>query len=90
MIETPVMAQSNSISELLERIREQRAKAVAVLESLLADREACASHHAAEERSDVLVEVTGVSSIDRAIEATRRIIESLDRELASLKGAHFA
>lgn len=84
MIEAPVMNHPSSMSEILERIREQRRRAVAVLESLLADREACASHCTAADRPDALVEVTGVSSIDRAIESTRRIIESLDRQLAAL------
>ena len=83
---TSAMPTNSGITELLDKLREQRTKALAVLDSLLDAREACVTHGFVYERTDAVREVTGVSSIDKAIESTRRIIEAIDRQLASLAG----
>ncbi len=84
--ETHSMPTNTAITELLEKLAEQRRKAVAVLESLLCAREECASHNDQYHREDAVREITGVSSIDRAIESTRRIIEAIDHQLVQLTG----
>lgn len=87
MLEAPPMPTNATITDLLDKLAEQRRKAVVVLESLLSAREACATHNDRYQRADAVRDITGVSSIDRAIESTRRIIEALDGQLASLSGS---
>ena len=61
---TSAMPTNSGITELLDKLREQRTKALAVLDSLLDAREACVTHGFVYERTDAVREVTGVSSIE--------------------------
>lgn len=66
----------------LDRTRQARQEAAMVLETLVAEREASERRLAEVRRVDLLKHVTGRSSLDTAIDTTRRMIEALDRGLA--------
>lgn len=64
---------------------QRRDDARALLETLLAAKR-CSERNLAEmRRSDLVKQVTGKSSMDNAIESTRRLIASFDRVLEDLK-----
>lgn len=64
---------------------QRRDEAKALLETLL-NAKRCSERNLAEmRRSDLVKQVTGKSSMDNAIDSTRRLIESFDRVLADLK-----
>lgn len=64
---------------------QRRDEARVLLETLLAAK-ACSERNLAEiRRTDLVKQVTGKSSMDNAIESTRRLIASFDRVLADLK-----
>lgn len=64
---------------------QRREEAKALLETLL-NAKRCSERNLAEmRRSDLVKQVTGKSSMDNAIDSTRRLIDSFDRVLADLK-----
>ncbi len=65
----------------------QRACAEAVLSSLMRAKTECEHQLVRFNRSDMIKTITGRSSIDKAIASTRRIIENLDRALATTNGS---
>lgn len=65
---------------------QRRDEARALLETLLAAKR-CSEQNLAEiRRSDLVKQVTGKSSMDNAIESTRRLIASFDKVLEDLRG----
>ncbi|MEM9083971.1 MAG: hypothetical protein AAGB34_10285 [Planctomycetota bacterium] len=54
-----------------------RARAEAVLRSLEAARDECRARLREENRTDAMEAVTGESSLDRAVDATRRMVEGM-------------
>lgn len=62
---------------------EQRERAQVVLQGLLEAKAACEEQGARLNRSDLYKAVTGRSAWDASITATQRMIDSLDRALAS-------
>ena len=67
---------------IVDRTRLARRRAEALLESLLEAKAASESRLAESRRADHLKQVTGKSSLENAIESTRRMIAMLDRSLA--------
>ena len=59
-----------------------RIRAEAVLQSLLAAKAECEKHLAKQNRSDAMKEVSGASSIERAITSTRQLIRDLDASMS--------
>lgn len=72
---------------LVDKTREARANAEALLAGLLEAKSASEQRLAEIRRPDPLKQVTGRSSLDNAIDATRRMIETLDRNLAEVQRA---
>jgi len=70
---------------LVDRTREARADAEMLLAGLLEAKSASERRLAEDHRPDPLKQVTGRSSLDNAIDATRRMIEALDRNLAEVQ-----
>lgn len=65
---------------------QRRDEAKALLNTLLAAKR-CSEQNLAEiRRADLVKQVTGKSSMDNAIDSTRRLIASFDAVLADLKG----
>ncbi len=71
--------------QLLHETVEARAKAQRLLDGLIAAKSASERRLADLRQTDLLSRVTGRSSIDNAIESTRRMIEMIDRLLADLR-----
>ncbi|MCC7390081.1 MAG: hypothetical protein IT431_15080 [Phycisphaerales bacterium] len=71
---------------VLTRTRQARRDAALLLENLLAERTAWERRLADDKRSDLLKQVTGRSSLDAAIDSTRRMLDTLDRTLAEAEG----
>lgn len=72
---------------IVSKTRAARAQAADLLEGLLEARSASEQRLSEASRIDRLKQVTGRSSLENAIEATRHMIETLDRNLAELEGA---
>ncbi len=70
---------------IISKTRAARAQAVSLLASLREARSASEQRLAESSRIDRLKQVTGRSSLENAIEATRHMIETLDRNLAELE-----
>lgn len=68
-----------SRQNLLIETHAARQQAEAMLKALLQAQTECESHLANEKRRDLMRTVTGKSSLETAIENTRRMIEALDR-----------
>lgn len=68
---------------LLAETARRRRQAEALLRSLTAAKSECERQLARFQRADAMQTVTGRSALDAAIAQTRRMIESLDRALAS-------
>jgi hypothetical protein len=64
---------------------QRRDEACALLETLLAAKRSSERNLAEIRRTDLVKQVTGRSSMDNAIESTRRLIKSFDQVLADLK-----
>lgn len=62
-----------------------RERAESLLRGLLRARTTSERHLAALRRTDVLKQVTGSSSLENAINSTRRMIDALDRAIASFE-----
>lgn len=60
-----------------------RSQAEAVLKSLLAAQAECEQHLKTQRRSDAMKDVSGSSSIERAIASTRQLIKQLDTPAAA-------
>ena len=67
---------------VITRTRQARRDAVLLLEALVAERAASERRMAEDRRKDLIKQVTGRSALDTAIESTRRMIDTLDRNLA--------
>ncbi|MEM1186325.1 MAG: hypothetical protein AAGI53_15145 [Planctomycetota bacterium] len=83
------MARSENVlrpEELMVQTRAQRDEAEALLASLVAARSASERNLSAIGQRDLLKSVTGRSSMDNAIESTRRLVASFDRVLIDLRG----
>ncbi len=72
--------------QILAESSRRRTQAEALLRSLTAAKSECERQLARFQRSDVMQTVTGRSAIDAAIAHTRRMIETLDRAVASCSG----
>lgn len=70
---------------ILIKTRVARARAESLLEGLLEAKSASEQRLAESRRNDPLKQVTGRSSLDNAIDATRRMIETLDRNMAEFR-----
>jgi Uncharacterized protein conserved in bacteria len=70
--------------QMLCETRESRAQAAALLEELLEARRLSEQNLASIKQPDLVKKVTGRSSLDNAIESTRRLIASYDRLIADL------
>lgn len=82
----PVAEAPESIAvrdHILAESSRRRNQAEALLRSLMNAKSECERQLARFQRSDVMQTVTGRSAIDAAIAQTRRMIESLDRAVAS-------
>lgn len=66
---------------------ERREEARALLEALMAAKRSSEQNLAELRRADLVKQVTGRSSMDNAIDSTRRLIDSFDRVLVELKGS---
>lgn len=64
---------------------QRREEAKALLDTLLAAKRSSERNLAEIRRADLVKQVTGKSSMDNAIESTKRLIASFDRVLADLK-----
>ncbi|VAX41855.1 hypothetical protein MNBD_PLANCTO03-448 [hydrothermal vent metagenome] len=71
---------------LVSKTRAARAQAEVLLAGLREASAASEQRLAEASRTDPLKQVTGRSSLENAIEATRHMIETLDRNLAELEG----
>ena len=71
--------------DLVVQTRLQRDEAEALLASLVSAKLQSEKNLAALGQSDILRSVTGRSSIDNAIESTRRMVASFDRVLIDLR-----
>lgn len=67
-------------------VRDRLARAEAVLASLLEARGECERQLAAMRRADPIKAITGQSAIERAIDSTRSMIESLERVAVEVEG----
>lgn len=65
---------------------QRRDEARALLETLMAAKRCSELNLAEIRRADLVKQVTGKSSMDNAIESTRRLIASFDKVLADLRG----
>lgn len=65
----------------------RRDEAVELLDTLLEAKRVSERNLADIRRADLVKQVTGRSSMDNAIDSTRRLIESFDRVLVDLKGS---
>lgn len=66
---------------------QRRDEAKALLDTLM-NAKRCSEQNLAEmRRADLVKQVTGKSSMDNAIDSTKRLIESFDRVLADLKAS---
>jgi hypothetical protein len=77
--------QHGTPSELVVRTRAQRDEAEALLQSLIAAKATSEKNLAALRQPDVLKRVTGKSSMDNAIQSTRRLVSSFNRMLTDLE-----
>lgn len=66
---------------------QRREEARALLETLLAAKRSSERNLAEIRRPDLVKQVTGRSSMDNAIDSTKRLIDSFDRVLADLKSS---
>lgn len=66
---------------------QRRDEARALLDTLVEAKRASEKNLAEIRRTDLVKQVTGRSSMDNAIESTKRLIESFDRVLGDLKGS---
>jgi len=73
-----------SRKRFLDETSAARARAAGILEQLLAANQVCESQLKKSSRVDPIRLVTGRSSLDNAIAATRTMIESLDRAMQEL------
>lgn len=74
---------STGRERLLAETARRRRQAEALLRSLVAAKRECELQLARFQRSDAMQTVTGRSALDAAIAQTRRMIETLDRTVAS-------
>lgn len=65
----------------LIRAQQARTEAAGILKGLVEAKAACEATLAGENRSDMFKVVAGQSSLESAIAETRRLIESLDRQI---------
>lgn len=75
--------ESSGVAGGRDLLRAQRVRAQAVLDELLRAEADCLAHGARLHRADLFRAVTGRSPFDSAITSTKRMIEQIDRALAS-------
>lgn len=81
---TALSTQTERQQILVETIA-ARERAESLLRGLLRARTTSEHHLATLRRTDVLKQVTGSSSLENAINSTRRMIDALDRAIASFE-----
>lgn len=82
VLELPVEEECDRRERLLAEARARRRRAEAVLRSLVEAKEQCERRLSSSSKPDAVKALRGDSSIERAIESTSRMIESLDRLIA--------
>ncbi len=81
-------SREQALQQALETARRTRVRAEQTLEELRASLAECDSTLAAERRTDVVRKVKGKSSVEQAIEATKRMVEVLKRAEDELSQGH--
>lgn len=78
-----VLTEDDGRERLLSRTKQQRGRAEALLRSLQASKSECERQLERLRRSDSFKAFTGHSALENAITSTQRMIETIDRAMAS-------